>query len=163
LWDTLSLKGFQCPTPRRLPVRRFGAGDDLQSGELRNTACGCGFRAACPSPDRPDRIAGQVVSREELLKLWQLTLSSISIRLNNAVARIRKVLGDSSDASLHRTFPGAAIKTSRSFSRPSASDRTSNCRVECRPRHKITLQTRPCGSTNEIKSSSRAAGTAGWN
>jgi TolB-like protein/DNA-binding winged helix-turn-helix (wHTH) protein/Flp pilus assembly protein TadD len=82
-------------------VRRFGAFEiDLRSGELRKNGMrlrlsGQPFQILAALVDRP----GEVVTREELnSKLWPAdTFVDFDHGLNNAVARIREVLDDSSD------------------------------------------------------------------
>jgi len=83
-------------------VRRFGAFEiNLQSGELRKNGMrlrlsGQPFQVLAVLVER----AGQVVTREELRsKLWPAdTFVDFDHGLNNAVARIRETLDDSSDA-----------------------------------------------------------------
>ena len=85
------------PTPE---VRRFGAFEiDLRSGELRKNGMrlrlsGQPFQVLAELVQRP----GEVVGREELqTKLWSTdTFVDFDHGLNNAVARIREVLEDSS-------------------------------------------------------------------
>lgn len=82
-------------------VRRFGSFEmDLQSGELRKNGmrlrlAGQPFQVLALLVERP----GEVVTREELYsKLWPAdTFVDFDHGLNNAVARIREVLDDSSD------------------------------------------------------------------
>jgi TolB-like protein/DNA-binding winged helix-turn-helix (wHTH) protein/Flp pilus assembly protein TadD len=82
-------------------VRRFGAFEiNLQSGELRKNGMrlrlsGQPFQILAVLVDR----AGELVTREELhSRLWQAdTFVDFDHGLNNAVARIREVLDDSSD------------------------------------------------------------------
>ncbi|MCU1296820.1 MAG: Adenylate cyclase [Acidobacteriaceae bacterium] len=82
-------------------VRRFGAFEiDLRSGELRKSGMrlrisGQPFQILAVLVERP----GEVVTREELhSKLWPSdTFVDFDHGLNNAVARIREVLDDSSD------------------------------------------------------------------
>jgi uncharacterized protein (TIGR02996 family) len=82
-------------------IRRFGAYEiNLQSGELRKSGMrlrlsGQPFRVLAVLVERP----GEVVTREELhSKLWPAdTFVDFDHGLNNAVARIREVLDDSSD------------------------------------------------------------------
>jgi DNA-binding winged helix-turn-helix (wHTH) protein len=82
-------------------IRRFGAFEvNLQSGELRKNGMrlrlsGQPFQILAVLLERP----GEVVTREELhSKLWQTdTFVDFDHGLNNAVARIREVLDDSSD------------------------------------------------------------------
>jgi len=82
-------------------VRRFGAFEvNLQSGELRKNGMrlrlsGQPFQILAVLVERP----GEVVTREELhSKLWPVdTFVDFDHGLNNAVARIREVLDDSSD------------------------------------------------------------------
>jgi TolB-like protein/DNA-binding winged helix-turn-helix (wHTH) protein/Flp pilus assembly protein TadD len=84
-----------------LPVRRFGAFEiNLQSGELRKNGIrlrlsGQPFQVLALLIER----AGEAVTREELQsKLWSAdTFVDFDHGLNNAVARIREVLDDSSD------------------------------------------------------------------
>jgi TolB-like protein/DNA-binding winged helix-turn-helix (wHTH) protein/tetratricopeptide (TPR) repeat protein len=88
--------GTQAPV-----VLRFGAFEiDLQSGELRKNGMrlrlsGQPFQVLAVLIER----AGEVVTREELRsKLWPAdTFVDFDHGLNNAVARIREVLDDSSD------------------------------------------------------------------
>jgi TolB-like protein/DNA-binding winged helix-turn-helix (wHTH) protein/Tfp pilus assembly protein PilF len=89
--------------PTQAPaVRRFGAFEiNLQSGELRKNGMrlrlsGQPFQVLAILVERP----GEVVTREELhSKLWPAdTFVDFDHGLNNAVARIREVLDDSSDA-----------------------------------------------------------------
>src|SRR6266436_5533811 len=83
-------------------VRRFGAFEiNLQSGELRKNGMrlrlsGQPFQVLAVLIERP----GELVTREELhSKLWLAdTFVDFDHGLNNAVARIREVLDDSSDA-----------------------------------------------------------------
>jgi len=83
------------------PVRRFGPFDiNLHSGELRKNGMrlrlsGQPFQVLAVLVERP----GEVVTREELhSKLWPVdTFVDFDHGLNNAVARIREVLDDSSD------------------------------------------------------------------
>lgn len=83
-------------------VRRFGAFEiNLQSGELRKNGMrlrlsGQPFQILAVLVER----AGEVVTREELhSKLWSAdTFVDFDHGLNNAVARIREVLDDSSEA-----------------------------------------------------------------
>src|SRR6266496_2599510 len=83
-------------------VRRFGSFEvDLRSGELRKNGMrlrlsGQPFQVLAVLVERP----GEVVTREELhSKLWPAdTFVDFDHGLNNAVARIREVLDDSSDA-----------------------------------------------------------------
>src|SRR5262249_28829486 len=85
------------PTPE---VRRFGAFEiDLRSGELRKNGMrlrlsGQPFQVLAELVQRP----GELVGREELhAKLWSAdTFVDFDHGLNNAVARIREVLDDSS-------------------------------------------------------------------
>jgi len=82
-------------------VRRFGSFEiNLQSGELRKNGLrlrlsGQPFQVLAVLVQRP----GEVVTREELhSKLWPAdTFVDFDHGLNNAVARIREVLDDSSD------------------------------------------------------------------
>jgi TolB-like protein/DNA-binding winged helix-turn-helix (wHTH) protein/Tfp pilus assembly protein PilF len=82
-------------------VRRFGVFEiNLQSGELRKNGMrlrlsGQPFQILAVLVERP----GEVVTREELhSKLWPTdTFVDFDHGLNNAVARIREVLDDSSD------------------------------------------------------------------
>src|SRR6266852_3893163 len=82
-------------------VRRFGAFEvNLQSGELRKNGMrlrlsGQPFQILAVLVERP----GEVVTREELQsRLWPAdTFVDFDHGLNNAVARIREVLDDSSD------------------------------------------------------------------
>src|SRR6266849_864349 len=82
-------------------VRRFGPFDiNLHSGELRKNGMrlrlsGQPFQVLAILVERP----GEVVTREELhSKLWPVdTFVDFDHGLNNAVARIREVLDDSSD------------------------------------------------------------------
>jgi DNA-binding winged helix-turn-helix (wHTH) protein len=82
-------------------LRRFGAFEiNLQAGELRKSGMrlrlsGQPFRVLAVLVER----AGEVVAREELhSKLWPAdTFVDFDHGLNNAVARIREVLDDSSD------------------------------------------------------------------
>lgn len=92
---------MQAPTP--IPeVRRFGAFEiDLRSGELRKNGMrlrlsGQPFQLLATLVGRP----GEVIPREELRsKLWSAdTFVDFDHGLNNAVARIREVLDDSSGA-----------------------------------------------------------------
>lgn len=91
---------MQAPT-QAPEVRRFGAFEiDLRSGELRKNGMrlrlsGQPFQILAALVDRP----GEVVTREELnSKLWPAdTFVDFDHGLNNAVARIREVLDDSSD------------------------------------------------------------------
>src|SRR5215469_8054835 len=84
-----------------LAVRRFGAFEiNLQSGELRKNGIrlrlsGQPFQVLAVLIER----AGEAVTREELQsKLWSAdTFVDFDHGLNNAVARIREVLDDSSD------------------------------------------------------------------
>src|SRR5713101_4720262 len=84
------------------PVRRFGPFDiNLHSGELRKNGMrlrlsGQPFQVLAILIERP----GEVITREELhSKLWPAdTFVDFDHGLNNAVARIREVLDDSSDA-----------------------------------------------------------------
>src|SRR6516164_10626865 len=84
-----------------LAVRRFGAFEiNLQSGELRKNGIrlrlsGQPFQVLAVLIER----AGEAVTREELQsKLWSAdTFVDFDHGLNNAVARIREVLNDSSD------------------------------------------------------------------
>src|SRR6516162_9063474 len=84
-----------------LAVRRFGAFEiNLQSGELRKNGIrlrlsGQPFQVLAVLIER----AGEAVAREELQsKLWSAdTFVDFDHGLNNAVARIREVLDDSSD------------------------------------------------------------------
>ena len=84
-----------------LAVRRFGAFEiNLQSGELRKKGMrlrlsGQPFLVLAVLVERP----GEVVTREELhSKLWPAdTFVDFDHGLNNAVARIREVLEDSSE------------------------------------------------------------------
>jgi len=83
-------------------VRRFGTFEiNLQAGELRKNGMrlrlsGQPFQVLAILVERP----GDVVTREELhSKLWPAdTFVDFDHGLNNAVARIREVLDDSSDA-----------------------------------------------------------------
>lgn len=83
-------------------VRRFGTFEiNLQSGELRKNGMrlrlsGQPFQVLAILVERP----GEVVTREELhSKLWPAdTFVDFDHGLNNAVARIREVLDESSDA-----------------------------------------------------------------
>src|SRR6266700_7539297 len=83
-------------------VRRFGAFEvNLQSGELRKNGMrlrlsGQPFQVLTVLLER----RGEVVTREELhSQLWPAdTFVDFDHGLNNAVARIREVLDDSSDA-----------------------------------------------------------------
>src|SRR6266436_2625966 len=83
-------------------VRRFGTFEiNLQSGELRKSGMrlrlsGQPFQVLAVLVERP----GELVTREELRsKLWLAdTFVDFDHGLNNAVARIREVLDDSSDA-----------------------------------------------------------------
>ena len=83
-------------------VRRFGAFEiNLQSGELRKNGIrlrlsGQPFEVLSVLVERP----GEVVTREELhSRLWPAdTFVDFDHGLNNAVARIREVLDDSSDS-----------------------------------------------------------------
>src|SRR2546423_13947039 len=90
------------PDVKQAPaVRRFGVFEiDLHSGELRKN----GIRLRLSG--QPFQVlsvlvehAGEVVTREELhSKLWPAnTFVDFDHGLNNAVARIREVLNDSSD------------------------------------------------------------------
>jgi TolB-like protein/DNA-binding winged helix-turn-helix (wHTH) protein/tetratricopeptide (TPR) repeat protein len=90
------------PDPAQtLAVRRFGAFEiNLQSGELRKNGIrlrlsGQPFQVLALLIER----AGEAVTREELQsKLWSAdTFVDFDHGLNNAVARIREVLDDSSD------------------------------------------------------------------
>src|SRR5258708_39771540 len=91
---------MQAPT-QAPEVRRFGAFEiDLRSGELRKNGMrlrlsGQPFQILAALVDRP----GEVVTREELnSKLWPAdTFVDFDHGLNNAVARIREVLDDSSE------------------------------------------------------------------
>src|ERR1700720_3738348 len=82
-------------------VRRFGAFEvNLQSGELRKNGMrvrlsGQPFQILAVLVERP----GELVTREELrFRLWPAdTFVDFDHGLNNAVARIREVLDDSSD------------------------------------------------------------------
>jgi TolB-like protein/DNA-binding winged helix-turn-helix (wHTH) protein/tetratricopeptide (TPR) repeat protein len=82
-------------------IRRFGVFEvDLRSGELRKNGMrlrlsGQPFQVLAVLIERP----GEVVTREELRsKLWRSdTFVDFDHGLNNAVARIREVLDDSSD------------------------------------------------------------------
>src|SRR6266542_3349546 len=82
-------------------VRRFGSFEvDLRSGELRKNGMrlrlsGQPFQVLAVLVERP----GELVTREELhSKLWPVdTFVDFDHGLNNAVARIREVLDDSSD------------------------------------------------------------------
>src|ERR1700693_2217220 len=86
-------------------VRRFGSFEiNLQSGELRQNGMrlrlsGQPFQILAVLVERP----GEVVLREELhSKLWPAdTFVDFDHGLNNAVARIREVLDDSSDTPLY--------------------------------------------------------------
>lgn len=86
---------------KALAVRRFGAFEiNLQSGELRKNGIrlrlsGQPFQVLALLIER----AGEAVTREELQsKLWSAdTFVDFDHGLNNAVARIREVLDDSSD------------------------------------------------------------------
>src|SRR5207248_7145147 len=95
---------FQTPMPdaaQALAVRRFGAFEvNLQSGELRKNGIrlrlsGQPFQVLALLIER----AGEAVTREELQsKLWSVdTFVDFDHGLNNAVARIREVLDDSSE------------------------------------------------------------------
>src|SRR5690348_13976421 len=83
-------------------LRRFGAFEiNLQSGELykngtRLRLTGQPFHVLAALVER----AGEIVTREELhSKLWPSdTFVDFDHGLNNAVARIREILNDSSDA-----------------------------------------------------------------
>src|SRR6266478_3942286 len=83
-------------------VRRFGTFEiNLHSGELRKNGMrlrlsGQPFQVLAILIERP----GEVITREELhSKLWPAdTFVDFDHGLNNAVARIREVLDDSSDA-----------------------------------------------------------------
>jgi TolB-like protein/DNA-binding winged helix-turn-helix (wHTH) protein/Flp pilus assembly protein TadD len=88
--------------PAQAPgIRRFGAFEiDLQSGEVRKNGMrlrlsGQAFQVLAVLVERP----GALVTREELhSKLWAAdTFVDFDHGLNNAVARIREVLDDSSD------------------------------------------------------------------
>ncbi len=87
--------------PDATPVRRFGVFEiNLQSGELRKNGMrlrfsGQPFQVLAVLIERP----GEIVAREELhLKLWPSdTFVDFDHGLNNAIARIREVLDDSSD------------------------------------------------------------------
>jgi DNA-binding winged helix-turn-helix (wHTH) protein len=87
--------------PQAAVVRRFGSFEiNLQSGELRKSGMrlrlsGQPFQVLAILVER----AGEVVTREELhSKLWLAdTFVDFDHGLNNAVARIREVLDDSSD------------------------------------------------------------------
>src|SRR5215475_12612550 len=90
------------PDAKQAPaVRRFGAFEiNLQSGELRKNGMrlrlsGQPFEVLAVLVER----VGEVVTREELhSKLWPSdTFVDFDHGLNNAVARIRDVLNDSSD------------------------------------------------------------------
>jgi TolB-like protein/DNA-binding winged helix-turn-helix (wHTH) protein/Flp pilus assembly protein TadD len=90
------------PDAKQAPVvRRFGAFEiNLQSGELRKSGIrlrlsGQPFEVLSVLVERP----GEVVTREELhSRLWPAdTFVDFDHGLNNAVARIREVLDDSSD------------------------------------------------------------------
>jgi DNA-binding winged helix-turn-helix (wHTH) protein len=90
------------PDATQVPaVRRFGAFEiNLQSGELRKNGMrlrlsGQSFQVLTILIER----AGEVITREELhSKLWPAdTFVDFDHGLNNAVARIREVLNDSSD------------------------------------------------------------------
>jgi TolB-like protein/DNA-binding winged helix-turn-helix (wHTH) protein/Tfp pilus assembly protein PilF len=82
-------------------IRRFGAFEiNLQSGELRKAGMrlrlsGQPFQVLAVLVERP----GEVVTREELhSKLWPAdTFVDFDHGLNNAVARIREILSDSSE------------------------------------------------------------------
>ena len=143
------------------PVRRFGAFEiDLQSGELRKH----GMRLRLSG--QPAQVltvlierAGQVVSREELhSKLWPSdTFVDFDHGLNNAVARIREVLGDSSDTPRYiETIP----RRGYSFIAPLADlqpvTRLPTAESNVAPRHKITPPeaSDPAVPPTEIKSSS---------
>jgi TolB-like protein/DNA-binding winged helix-turn-helix (wHTH) protein len=120
-------------------VRRFGAFEiNLQSGEVRKKGMrlrlsGQPFQVLAVLLERP----GEVVTREELhSKLWPAdTFVDFDHGLNNAVARIREVLEDSSDtpryvetiprrgyrfiAPLTDLPPSAVLPTNSDDSRPS--------------------------------------------
>jgi TolB-like protein/DNA-binding winged helix-turn-helix (wHTH) protein/Tfp pilus assembly protein PilF len=102
-------------------VRRFGAFEiNLQSGELRKS----GMRLRLSG--QPLQVlavlverAGEVVTREELhSKLWPAdTFVDFDHGLNNAVARIREVLDDSSDTPRYiETIPRRGYRFIASFS-----------------------------------------------
>ena len=92
-------------------VRRFGAFEiNLQSGELRKNGIrlrlsGQPFQVLAVLIER----AGKAVTREELQsKLWSAdTFVDFDHGLNNAVARIREVLDDSSDTPRYVEIRGA--------------------------------------------------------
>jgi TolB-like protein/DNA-binding winged helix-turn-helix (wHTH) protein/Flp pilus assembly protein TadD len=103
LCDTLRFPPIFMPAVTQAPeVRRFGVFDiDLRSGELRKH----GMRLRLSG--QPFQVlavlvehAGEVVTREELQsKLWLAdTFVDFDHGLNNAVARIREVLDDSSES-----------------------------------------------------------------
>ncbi len=125
----------QAPT-----VRRFGVFEiNLQSGELRKNGMrlrlsGQPFQILAVLVERP----GEVVTREELhSKLWPTdTFVDFDHGLNNAVARIREVLDDSSDTPRYvETIPRrgyrfiaplsdvqARVSSAPQITRPDASD-----------------------------------------
>src|SRR5215470_16974327 len=100
----IGLHSLRLPMPdatQAPALRRFGAFEiNLQAGELRKSRMrlhlsGQPFRVLAVLVER----AGEVVTREELhSKLWPAdTFVDFDHGLNNAVARIREVLDDSSD------------------------------------------------------------------
>src|SRR5204863_5823412 len=99
------------PDTKQAPaVRRFGAFEiNLQSGELRKNGIrlrlsGQPFQVLSVLVEHP----GEVVTREQLhSRLWPAdTFVDFDHGLNNAVARIREVLDDSSETPRYvETFP----------------------------------------------------------
>src|ERR1700745_3703396 len=102
VWYALPRQGFMPHAAQSNSVRRFGPFEiDLPSTELRKRGMrlrlsGQPFQVLAILIER----SGDLVTREELRsKLWSAdTFVDFDHGLNNAVARIREVLDDSSDA-----------------------------------------------------------------
>src|SRR5262249_16517609 len=101
LCGSLRYQSFMSDVTQASVVRRFGAFEiNFQSGELRKNGMrmrlsGQPFQVLAILTARP----GELVTREELhSKLWPAdTFVDFDHGLNNAVARIREILGDSSE------------------------------------------------------------------
>src|SRR5260370_15558099 len=131
-------------TPTQAPaVRRFGAFEiNFQSGELRKNGIrlrlsGQPFQVLTALVERP----GEVVSREELhSKLWPAdTFVDFDHGLNNAVARIREVLDDSSDTPRYvETIPRRGYRLIAPLTDVRPATRTPSSAEPSVPPHKIT-------------------------
>jgi len=138
-------------------ARRFGAFEiNLQSGELRKNGMrlrlsGQPFQVLAILVDRP----GEVVTREELhSKLWPAdTFVDFDHGLNNAVARIRDVLDDSSDTPRYvETIPRRGYRFIAPLAVVSAMNSRSHVESTNRTAHGVTG---PAASDHSVASAEK--------